>query len=80
MGSCPMSGFPSDDDEDSIRAVCKFKAEILVDIRNGSYAEMSAREYLSIHPEALKLITLSCERLKIKRLLKEQGTSWSGRE
>jgi hypothetical protein len=61
-----------------IRAVCTFKAEILVDVPNGSFAEERAREYLLVHPEALKLITLSCERLKIKRLLKEQGKAWDG--
>lgn len=63
---------------DNIRAVCSFKAEILVDVPSGLYAEERAREYLSIHPEVLKLNTISCEREKIKRLLKEQGKAWDG--
>lgn len=60
----------------SIRAVCTFKFECLVDVEHGGFAEEKAREYLMIHPEALKLITLSCERTKIKRLKKEQGDAF----
>jgi len=57
----------------TIYAVCTFKFECLVEVENGRYAEEKARDYLMTHPEALKLVTLSCERTKIKRLKKEQG-------
>jgi len=56
-----------------IHAVVTLKAEILVFIPNGTKAELAAREYLSIHPEALKMILLSCEGAKVRRLKKEQG-------
>jgi len=62
--------------QSGIFAVVTLKAEILVDVPNGSKAELAAREYLSTHPEALKLIMLSCERTKIKRLKKDQGGAY----
>ncbi len=55
-----------------MKIVVTFKAEILVEVDSGLYAEEKAREHLIVHPEVLKCITLSCERTKIKRLEKEQ--------
>lgn len=60
----------------TVHAVVTFKAEILVEVSNGMMAEEKAREYLMIHPEALKMTTLSCEPTKVKRLKKEQGCVW----
>jgi len=57
----------------TIYAVCTFNFECLVEVDNGSLAEEKAREYLIINPDALKLITLSCEPTKIRRIKKVQG-------
>ena len=66
----------NDSAKTGIYAVVTLKAEILVDVPNGSKAELAAREYLSTHPEALKMILLSCEGTKIRRLKKEQGGAY----
>lgn len=60
-----------------IRAVVTLKAEILVDVENGTIAEEAARIYLEQDPTALKLTTLSCEATTIKRLLKSQGRAFN---
>lgn len=67
----------SDKPQAGIIAVVTLKAEILVSVPNGTKAEMAAREYLMMHPDALRLTTLSCEATKIKRLRKAQGGEYN---
>lgn len=54
----------------TFHAIGILKAEILVDVENGTEIEDAARQYLVYHPEALKMTAITCDPKKIRAMKK----------